>query len=227
VFFSRQLEVQNENDYFHWITNRAIRQLREEGLILGETRALSTGGSINLLWHRGYRFYRRSANRLVTLVEEYSDPNIGGAVGLHGELEGFARCQFVMRGRNTREYEGTSWIGSGHNLDFIFERDGEAYGVEVKNTLGYMDYEEFRMKIGLCQFLGIRPVFACRMLPRTWTTELISAGGYGMIMKYQLYPWTHKELAKRVAGELDLPVDAPKALYEGTMHRFLEWHRKL
>jgi len=33
VFFSRQLEVQNEDKYFHWISNRAIRDLREEGLI--------------------------------------------------------------------------------------------------------------------------------------------------------------------------------------------------
>jgi hypothetical protein len=56
--------------------------------------------------------------------------------------------------------------------------------------------------------------------------ELITAGGFALIMKYQLYPWTHKELAKRVASELGLPVDAPKALSEGTMHRFLAWHRK-
>ncbi len=57
-------------------------------------------------------------------------------------------------------------------------------------------------------------------------SELIDSDGYGMIMKYQLYPWTHKELAKRVADELTLPVDAPRALYEVTMNRFLEWHKK-
>ncbi len=45
VFFSRQIEVQNENEYFHWITNRAIRDLRDEGFILGETRLLRTGGN--------------------------------------------------------------------------------------------------------------------------------------------------------------------------------------
>ncbi len=230
VFFSRQLEVQHEGDYFHWITNRALRELRGEGLILGETRPLSTGGSITLLWHRGYRFYRRSAAKLVALVEEYADPNIGGAVGLHGEfmvLEGFARSEFVMRGRNTREFAGKVWTETGHNLDFIFEKDGKAYGIEVKNTLGYMEYEEFKIKVRLCRFLDIRPVFAARMLPKTWINELINAGGYGLILKYQLYPWTHKELAKRVAGELGLPVDAPKALRDGTMHRFMEWHRKM
>jgi hypothetical protein len=228
VFFSRQLEILHEDVYFHWITNRALRELREAGLLVGETRSLKTGGSINLVWYRGYRFYRRSAARLVTLVEEYADPNIGGVVGLHGEfmvLEGFARSEFVMRGRNTREFAGKVWTQTGHNLDFIFERDGRAYGVEVKNTLGYMDYDEFRTKIRICKFLGIHPVFAARMLPKTWMNELITGGGYGLIMKYQLYPWTHKELAKRVASELGLPVDAPRTLAEGTMHRFLKWHR--
>ncbi len=60
-------------------------------------------------------------------------------MGLHGEmmvLEGFARSEFVMRGRNTREFRGRLWIETENNLDFIFERDGQAYGVEVKNTLG-------------------------------------------------------------------------------------------
>ena len=190
---------------------------------------MSTGGSINLLWHRGYRFYRRSATRLMNLVEEYADPNIGGVIGLHGEfmvLEGFARSEFVMRGRNARGFAGKEWTSSEHNLDFIFERDGQAYGIEVKNTLGYMDYDEFQIKIRLCKFLGLRPLFVARMLPRTWMNELINAGGYGMIMKYQLYPWTHKNLAKRVASELGLPVDAPRALAEGTMNRFLSWHRR-
>ena len=43
VYFSRQLEVQNEDRYFHWITNRAIRDLESEGLVLSERRRLSSG----------------------------------------------------------------------------------------------------------------------------------------------------------------------------------------
>lgn len=31
VFYSRQLEVLFERSWFHWITNRAIHQLIEEG----------------------------------------------------------------------------------------------------------------------------------------------------------------------------------------------------
>jgi len=119
----------------------------------------------------------------VGLVEEYADPYIGGALGLHGEamiLEGFARKQFVMHGRNTRTFGDREWTYSEHDLDFIFERDGVAYGIEVKNTLGYMDYRELQIKIALCQEIGVRSVFAARMLPRTWINEIIGAGGFAV-----------------------------------------------
>jgi hypothetical protein len=66
VFFSRQLEVFYEHEYFHWITNRAIRALEAEGLIKSERRKLRTGTFIKLLWHKGYSF-RREAPRSLSL----------------------------------------------------------------------------------------------------------------------------------------------------------------
>lgn len=229
VFFSRQLEVLYEDEFFHWVTNRALRDLIEADLLHSETRELKTGGTIKVVWHRRYRYYRRAAKSLIALVEEYADPNIGAALGLHGEsmvLEGFARSQFVMRGKNTCQYGEKEWKETSHDLDFIFERDGIPYGIEVKNTLGYMDYDEFKIKIRMCHELGIRPLFAIRMIPKPWVYELHKVGGFALILKYQLYPWAHKELAKRVKMELGLPVDAPRVLAEGTMKRFLAWHRK-
>ena len=131
VFFSRQIEVIHEGQFFHWVTNRALHDLREEGLVRREQRDLSWGGNISLLWHRSYRYYRRAAKGIVDAVEEYSAPAIGAALGLHGEqmvLEGFAREQFVLRGRNVREHEGREWEESGHDLDFVFERGGVVWG---------------------------------------------------------------------------------------------------
>ena len=124
-------------------------------------------------------------------------------------------------------FGGQIWSETEHDLDFIFERDGITYGVEVKNTLGYMDYEEFQLKIRLCRQLGLRPVFVVRMFPRSWMQELITAGGFGLILKYQLYPWGQKELGRRIAQELGLPIDVPRAIGSGTMTRFLRWHEAL
>jgi hypothetical protein len=228
VFFSRQLEVQNEDEWYHWITNRALRELIGRRQVRSEVRQLRTGGVIHLMWHKTHRYQRRDAKSVIQLVEEYSDPNIGGSLGLQGEalvLEGFAKSQFVLRGRDARTYGERTWTETQHDLDFVFERDGRAYGVEVKNTLRYIDYGEFKTKIRMCESLGVAPVFAARMLPRSWIHELISAGGFALIMKYQLYPWAHRELARRVSRELSLPVDAPRALESGTMMRFLKWHQ--
>jgi hypothetical protein len=229
VFFSRQIEVQYENKYFHWVTNRALRALREAGVLRSEERKLATGGSIILIWHRSFRYYRRSAVQVVKLVQEYGDPNIGAALGLHGEsmvLEGFARSQFLMLARDAKEFEGREWITSEHNLDFIFQKDGKVYGVEVKNTLGDMEYDELDAKIRICEHLKIKPVFVVRMAPKTWVEEMRKRGGFTLILKYQLYPWSHRDLAKKVARELGLPVDAPRRLYDGTMKRFVGWHEK-
>jgi len=190
------------------------------GLLRSEERKLSWGGSIVLAWHRSCRYYKRSGTHLVRLVEEYANPNIGGALGLHGELmvlEGFARSQFVMKGRKTRKYKDREWTRTGHDLDFIFERDSVGYGVEVKNRLSYMDYGELEIKREICQELGIRPVFAVRMMRKSWIYEVGQGGGFSLILKYQLYPWAHRELARRVSRELGLPVDAPRSLEEGTM----------
>jgi hypothetical protein len=90
-----------------------------------------------------------------------------------------------------------------------------------------MNYDELQTKLELCDTLGIRPVFAVRMLPKSWVNEVVRAGGFALIMKYQLYPWTHRELARRVREGLGLPVDAPRALADGTVGRFLSWHQGL
>lgn len=141
-------------------------------------------------------------------------------------LEGFAKSKFLMEGQSTRDYGVRKWTRTDHDLDFIFERDTRVYGIEVKNMLGYMDYDEFKIKIELCKELGIVPVFAARMLPKVWINELWRQGGFALILKHQLYPMAHKDLAKRVAAELGLPVDAPRALPDGTMARFVAWHEK-
>ncbi|MCI3950715.1 MAG: putative metal-dependent hydrolase [Burkholderiales bacterium] len=202
VFFSRQLEVRHEDTWYHWITNRALRDLIQARVLKDETRSLATGGTVHLMWHRSHRYYRRDATKVVRLVEEYANPNVGGAVGLHGEhmvLEGFARRQFVMRGRNASVYGTRVWESTAHDFDFIFERDSVSYGVEVKNTLGYMAYDEWKVKMQICAFLRIKPVFAARMLPKSWINEIIQGGGYAMILKYQLYPIAHRELAPFVS----------------------------
>jgi hypothetical protein len=227
VFYTRQLQIQNEKTYFHWIVGRALHRLVDEGLIRSEERELAEDNRVVIYFHRSHRYYARGAGALIKLINEYAIEEVSEAVGRHGELlvlEGFTRFQFLHRGQHTNTYSGRAWTKTAHNLDYIFERDGQVYGVEVKNTLNYMDRREFDTKIELCLHLGIRPVFAVRMIPRIWIPDLDSVGGYAMIMKYLMYPRLLRRLAERMRNELGLPVDTPRALLDGTMQRFVNWH---
>lgn len=226
VFYSRQLEVLFEREYFHWVTNRALRRLVEEGRVVSETRRLAIGSELKLVWHRKFRFYKRSASMVYNMVDRYSSAASDGTLGLQGEhlvLAAFARSRYLLLGEATSSHNGVKWDETGHDLDFIFEKNGTAYGIEVKNTLGYMDVKEFVTKIRLCRHLGIKPVFAVRALPKTWAEALIQAGGYAMIMGFQFYPWTHVDLANEIREKLGLPVDTPRKIEEGTMQRFEKW----
>jgi hypothetical protein len=98
------------------------------------------------------------------------------------------------------------------------------YGVEVKNTLPYIRQEDFETKKAICAHLGLRPIFAVRMMPKTWIYQLKQERGYALILKSQYYPWGQKALANRVARELGLPVVCVAAIEQGLIDRLLAWH---
>jgi hypothetical protein len=68
------------------------------------------------------------------LADWYRSGATDGARGMQGEhlvIAAFARQRFLLIGEEANNYGGKIWHMK-HDLDFIFERDGAAYGVEVK-----------------------------------------------------------------------------------------------
>lgn len=228
VFYSTQLEIIFERDYFHWVTWRVLKEL-DGNLIRSIGKKLDFGGKATFYWHKSNRYYKRNLKNLTNSINKFSEPDFLTALGQTGELlvnEGFTKYGFRMLGRNTNEFEGVKWTSTAHNLDFIYERDNIRYGVEVKNTLSYMDKKEFDIKIKMSLKLGLCPVFVVRMIPKSWMNELIERGGIFLIMEHQLYPISHKKFADEIRNNLKLPVDAPKALKDGTMERFMKLHNR-
>src|SRR5262249_42753623 len=113
-----------------------------------------------------------------------------------------------------------------HDLDRVFVRDGIPYGVEIKNTLDYIERQELELKIQLCQTLELRPLFIVRMAPASYIERVRLAGGFTLIFKNQLYPQGSEAFAVRIREELGLPVGCPAAIETGTIQRFLVWHQK-
>lgn len=229
VFSSRQIEVRFEQKYFHWITHRVLADLADSGFLSIERTTLKGDVPLNVFWHKSNRYTRRPLRELLELIQRYSDPDFTAALGNTGELlvsDGFSRFGFLQRGRETRAFAGRQWQKTEHNLDFIFERDGRVYGVEVKNTLPYINDRELRLKMELCAYIGVLPLFVVRAMPQTWIMEVARAGGFTLVLRHHLYPLSHKALAREIRDKLGLPVDAPRALYDGTMQRFERWHNR-
>jgi hypothetical protein len=229
VYYMQQLEVFFEKPFFHWITSTAINELIDEGLLNFEGLPLLGATSIKFVFNKGHRYYRRQIKEKLQIVREYSAPAIAGACGRQAEVLFFnalAHRGFLSHGQNTNEYAGKKWVDTDHDLDFVLERDGKIYGAEVKNKWGYIDRDELDIKLAMCDFLGVKPLFIMRGSPKHYNNMIWEAGGYAMIYEAQIYPFGQKDLVRRIKEKLGLLADCPRAVPDGIIDRFMRWHGK-
>jgi hypothetical protein len=229
VFYESQLGVLFEDHFFHWVTSRALKDLRQSDKIESSLETLTPNTQIRFYFNRRYRYWKRKADEVRKLVLSFSVPEFTRALGAQGELlidAGLPRVGFQPLADTVRTWEGGTWSQTGHDLDRVFTRDGINYGAEIKNRLGYIPEDEFAAKLKMCQELNLVPLFVARMMPRTYIERVRQAGGFSLIMKYQFYPLSHRALATRVRTELGLPVDCPTRLQDSTLQRFLNWHQR-
>jgi hypothetical protein len=229
VYYMQQLEVFFEKPFFHWITSTAINELIDEGLLKSEELPLLGATTIKFAFNKRHRYYKRQINEKLQIVREYSAPAIAGACGRQAEVLFFtalAHRGFLSHGQNINEYNGKKWEETDHNLDFILERDGKVYGSEVKNKWSYIDSDELDIKLKICDYLGIKPLFIMRGSPKHYNNMIYEAGGYAMIFVAQIYPFGQRDLVKRIKETLGLEADCPSAIPDGIIDRFIKWHEK-
>lgn len=229
VFYQRQLQVMLEDKYFHWITVRALAELVGERVLASELVPLPGTGYITFYRATDYRYWKRDADEVVKLVARFSESTFTHALGMHGETMFDAALPtggFMPRGIKVRSYNGVQWKETNHDLDRVFERDGVAYGIEVKNTLSYIEKDEMEIKVRMCKHMGLKPLFIVRMAPKSYLNFVANEGGFTLIFKYQLYPFGQKRFADEVKGRLRLPTDSPSRIDNGTVQRLLNWHLK-
>ncbi|MGO9641533.1 MAG: hypothetical protein ACLP1Y_09550 [Candidatus Acidiferrales bacterium] len=233
VFYQRQLQVIYEKKYFHWITAHSLSELAREGSLTAEVLPLpgigTAAGTITIYRANAYRYWKRQADEIVKLVSQFSQPSFTLALGAQGETmfdAALPTVGFMPEGRKVRSWGGLEWTRTGHDLDRVFERYGIGYGAEIKNTLGYIEKEELEVKVAMCHYLGLRPLFIVRMAPKSYVNFVEQEGGFTLVFKYQLYPFGAKEFADEVRTKLRLPTDSPTRIEHGTVKRFLDWHVK-
>jgi hypothetical protein len=232
VFYQRQIETRYEGQFFHWITAKAVNELAAERVFSSETVPLLGNASIRFYWSPKNRYWKRRANAIRKLVLAFSESSMSHAIGRQGEVMFDAALPRVgllpvPPYKNVKSFADRAWTKTKHDLDRVFARDGITYGVEIKNTLSYIDKDELDIKLEMCAHLGLRPLFVMRMAPKSYMYQIQQRGGFGLIFGKQLYPYGQEAFAKTIQQELRLPVDCIRDVPEGHLQRFNSWHQAL
>lgn len=171
--YLKQLQVSFEKPFFHWVTGFAVRDLLEERFLQGDLESVESRRTerifLKFIYRRGNRYTARAKKGIGKIVAWYSEPEVARAAGIQAQtlfLTALLKRGFLFGGENTNEFAGKKWVETGHDLDFVLSRDEVTYGFEVKNRLEYITREELILKLRLCKFLGIRPVFIMRGSPK-------------------------------------------------------------
>lgn len=227
VFYLKQLEVIFEKQFFHWVTARAVSSLLEDEALGTELAPIEGATRARFVFSRKHRYYRRQIDKTLAIIRQYSRPEIASACGEQADTlfcHGLLKRGFALAGEDVNAYGGRKWTETNHNLDFIIEGDGRTYGCEVKNTWDYIEAKEMRVKLDICKFLGITPLFIMRHSPKTYNHEVNRRGGFVLIFVSQIYPLGQQSLVRRIKEDLGLPADCPKAIPSGIIDRFVKWH---
>ena len=238
-YYITQIQTLLENYYFPWITYQATKQLVEEkALSRTETKTKYSDAVFLFNAKLDKPPFRHSIDAHIKstckLIDKYSNPNVCKAYGEH--LEGLVKAElraqgFIIAGVHTNKYNDQEWAQTGHNLDFVAEhRSGKLkIGVEVKNTLPMIEREELDVKLDMCDFLGLKPIFAVRWL-KPYTELIRQRGGFSWIFKTQIYPPGFDELTKLLwkrlsiqSLKLDWPVNVRTELPEKSVLIFQNW----
>jgi len=229
IFYIRQLQVKFEKKYFHWITNNAILGLHKIGYLKDYRIKRGRGASTRYFIQRSNRYPIRGINKIQKVVEAYSQDHITRSCGHRAEdlfCKALAMHKFMPMEEKVKEYNGRKWTQTGHDLDFIFSRDGVEYGCEIKNTLGYIGKEEMDIKLAMCAHFGVKPLFIMRYAPKTYIDKIINEGGFALIFETQIYELSQKELVEEIKAVVGLPVICTAAIPDGIIKRFENWHIK-
>jgi len=223
-YYKRQVEVLFEDQYFHWVTHRIINKLIRENFLKEIKMKLPSGVEIKFVVRSDVRYYKREIKRRIKLIEWYSSPKITGVLGKWGEHLAefmFLRLKFNIVDRNTNKFKGKVWTQTNHDLDFIVEKDGIYYGVEVKNILPYMERDEFNIKLEMCRFLGLVPLWILRNAPKDQFDKIRKNGGFILKFKSQVYPIGFEDKVREIWNLMRLPVTVwerfPKKLEKLTL----------
>ena len=139
---------------------------------------------------------------------------------------GVAQNFQILNEKDVKEFEGKKWTKTPHSLDIIAQHKQKKYlkiGVEVKNTLyPTTSKREISIKIDMCRYFGIKPVFATRWLEMH--RELITKNvGFLWQFEKQLYPRGQEGFVRSIQSKFKLPIVVDANLPDKAIKEIEKW----
>ena len=215
VFYKKQIQVIFEDQYPHDVTGKAVNELIEDKFLKAETRAFGKNMHTIFVHRHNVRYTAMAIRMRTNILERFSDDEVNDGVGKYAEIlfgHMFERNQFKIIGRNINTFRGKAWSESDKNLDFIIEKDGISYGVEIKNRFDYMKQDEFEEKLEMCQVLGLLPVFPIRCPSEQQYAQMKGCGGLALKFKTRIFPPGFQGLVTDIWNNFRLPVNIWKEI---------------
>lgn len=228
-FYKKQLQVIFEEVYPHDVTGKAVNELIEARFLKAEPRAYGKNMHAIFVYRHNVRYTARAIKMKTTILERFSDDEVNDGVGKYAEsLFGhmFEKNQFKIIGRHINIFRGRVWTKSDKNLDFIIEKDGISYGLEIKNRFDYMAQDEFEEKLEMCDCLGLLPLFPLRCPSELQYAQMKDCGGLALKFKTRIFPPGFQGLVTDIWNNFRLPVNIWDEIRPPVENVFLDYHRR-
>lgn len=228
VFYKKQIQVIFEDRYPHDVTGKAVNELIEGKFLKAEPRAFGKNMHAIFVHRHNVRYTAMAIKMKTKILERFSDDEVNDGVGKYCEIlfsHLFKKNQFKIIDRNINEFRGKAWSKSDKELDFIIEKDGISYGVEIKNTFDYMPQDEFEEKLEMCEFLGLLPLFPLRCPSELHYAQMKDCGGLALKFKTRIFPPGFQGLVTDIWNNFRLPVNMWQEILPPIEGVFLNYHQ--
>jgi len=223
VATDRELKVRLEDDFFPWVVGRAIRRLLDGDVIdkVGYPGRRKVGRGEVAAFYVPHAIEYDSVKEIIKRKKAVSEgiANIlmgGSSVSGHVEdlfQDAFLSLGFKFHGRDVSSFGGRKAVGvpskEPPNLDFVFERDGVRYGIDVKNWIRYEwnSRDEVVSKLRVAADLGVVPFIVARYMDKDLVYKRIVQEG-SLVYRYRhlLVPSVYESLAEAARELLGYPI---------------------
>jgi hypothetical protein len=241
VATDRELKVRLEDDFFPWVVGRAIRRLFDGEAIdkvgyPGRRRKVGRGevGAFYVPYGVEYDSVKEIIKRKKDASDGIANILMGGSsVSGHVEdlfYDAFVSLGFKFGGRDVSTLGERKAVGvpgkEPPNVDFVFERDGIRYGIDVKNWIRYewITRKDVVSKVKVAKELGVVPFIVARYADKDVVyKEIVEKGGLVYSYRHLLVPSVYESLAKAAQELLGYPILAVDKLPDFKV----EWIGKL